>query len=137
MCTRDPAASIPRTVPAAGRQAVSMALPSVAKIIRCRRTRLQTSNHDHASVARVPMPAPPPDSDELLVRRVAFGSRLRAARDRAGLTQEELAERAGIDRPAYSEIERGLRDARLSTLLRIETALGAELVLLPGRASKE
>lgn len=75
----------------------------------------------------MPLPALPPDSAQLRQLRAAFGVRLRAAREKAGLTQEDLAERAGIDRPAYSEIERGLRDARLSTLLRIETALGAEL----------
>lgn len=77
----------------------------------------------------MPLPAPPPDADQIRARRAAFGERLRTARQTAGLTQEELAERAGIDRPAVSEIERGLRDARLSTLLRIESALGAELSL--------
>ncbi|MEV7394367.1 helix-turn-helix transcriptional regulator [Streptomyces sp. NPDC091215] len=77
------------------------------------------------------LPDPPPDNAQLLARRADFGERLRAARQTAGLTQEELAERAGIDRPAYSEIERGLRDARLSTLLRIESALGARLSMLP------
>ncbi|NUS24860.1 MAG: helix-turn-helix transcriptional regulator [Streptomyces sp.] len=70
-----------------------------------------------------------------MARRAAFGIRLRAARHQAGLTQEEVAERAGIDRPAYSELERGLRDARLSTLLRIEIALGAELDMLTAKDS--
>lgn len=73
------------------------------------------------------LPAPPPDQAQLLALRIAFGARLREARRAAGLTQEELVERAGIDRVAYSEIERGQRDARLSTLLRIEGALGASL----------
>lgn len=73
------------------------------------------------------MPAPPPDPSQLAQRRQAFGERLRAARRAAGLTQEQLAQRAGLDRPAYSEIERGQRDARLTTLLRIESALGARL----------
>lgn len=73
------------------------------------------------------MPATPPERDQLIERRTAFGDRLRTARRQAGLTQEQLAARAGIDRSAVSEIERGQRDARLSTLLRIETALGARL----------
>jgi transcriptional regulator with XRE-family HTH domain len=47
-----------------------------------------------------------------------------------GLTQEQVVERAGIDRAAYSEIERGQRDARLSTLLRIENAIGGRLDLV-------
>ncbi|WP_060880142.1 helix-turn-helix domain-containing protein [Streptomyces scabiei] len=73
------------------------------------------------------MPAPPPDSAQLAARRLAFGDRLREARRGAGLTQEQLAARAGMDRSAYSELERGQRDARLATLLRIESVLGAHL----------
>jgi transcriptional regulator with XRE-family HTH domain len=76
------------------------------------------------------MPALPPDGAQLTARRRAFGERLRTARREAGLTQEQLAERAGTDRAAVSEIERGQRDARLSTLLRIEHALGARLDLV-------
>lgn len=76
------------------------------------------------------MPAQPPDHAQLLSQRVAFGDRLRTARREAGLTQEQMAERAGMDRSAYSELERGQRDARLSTLLRIESALGARLDLV-------
>ena len=76
------------------------------------------------------MPAPPPDGAQLIERRRAFGDRLRTVRRGAGLPQEQLAERAGIDRAAYSELERGQRDARLSTLLRIESALGARLDLV-------
>jgi len=38
-----------------------------------------------------------------------FGSRLRALRTRAGLTQEELAERAGLSTNAVSMLERGNR----------------------------
>ncbi|MFB7776942.1 helix-turn-helix domain-containing protein [Streptomyces bauhiniae] len=70
---------------------------------------------------------PPPDHDEITTRRVAFGDRLRIARREAGLTQDQLAERTGLDRVQISEIERGYRDARLSTLMRIEGALGAHL----------
>ncbi|HET7326127.1 MAG TPA: helix-turn-helix domain-containing protein [Nocardioidaceae bacterium] len=38
-----------------------------------------------------------------------FGTRLRALRERAGLTQEELAERAGLTPHAVSALERGTR----------------------------
>src|SRR5829696_5144262 len=39
----------------------------------------------------------------------AFGDRLRALRERAGLTQEELANRAGLTPNAVSALERGTR----------------------------
>jgi predicted ATPase/transcriptional regulator with XRE-family HTH domain len=40
---------------------------------------------------------------------VSFGARLRRLREAAGLTQEELAERAGLTRKAISVLERGER----------------------------
>ncbi|MEH0650647.1 helix-turn-helix transcriptional regulator [Streptomyces scabiei] len=76
------------------------------------------------------MPAPPPDATQLAERRLAFGDRLRTARREAGLTQEQLAARAGMDRSAVSELERGQRDVRLATLLRIESVLGADLAFV-------
>src|SRR5215212_3235366 len=39
----------------------------------------------------------------------AFGTLLRRFRTHAGLTQEELAERAGISARAVSDLERGMR----------------------------
>jgi transcriptional regulator with XRE-family HTH domain len=51
-------------------------------------------------------------------------NQLHAARILAGLEQQELAERAGINRATVSLIERG-EDTRLSTLNRIVEALEA------------
>ncbi|HEX2202991.1 MAG TPA: helix-turn-helix transcriptional regulator [Longimicrobium sp.] len=48
-------------------------------------------------------------------------ARLRAAR---GLTQQELAEVAGMRQPRIAEIERGDANPRLETLARIAGALG-------------
>jgi transcriptional regulator with XRE-family HTH domain len=53
----------------------------------------------------------------------AFGSLLRTARDGAGLSQEELAERANMDRTYPSLLERGLRTPSLLQLLNIGHAL--------------
>lgn len=60
-----------------------------------------------------------------------FGRVLRAYRRSRGLTQEELAERADLDRTYPSLLERGLRSPSLLMVFQIAEALGidpAELV---------
>ncbi|MDY3079269.1 MAG: helix-turn-helix transcriptional regulator [Oscillospiraceae bacterium] len=52
-----------------------------------------------------------------------IGSRLFAIRKRSGLTQAEMAEKAGISDRAYAGIERGNVNMKLETLLRICNAL--------------
>jgi transcriptional regulator with XRE-family HTH domain len=54
-----------------------------------------------------------------------FGQNVRAARLAHGWTQEELAHRAGLAPVQVSRIERGAREVRLTTLLRLITALEA------------
>ena len=49
----------------------------------------------------------------------AIGNKLLALRKRAGLTQAELAERAGLADRTYADIERGAANMRLDTLQRI------------------
>jgi transcriptional regulator with XRE-family HTH domain len=60
---------------------------------------------------------------------------LREARRRAGLTQRELAKRAGTAQSVVARIERGLRDPSWQTLERLIAAAGfslhAELTLRP------
>ena len=68
------------------------------------------------------MPNPIPSASVL-------GRALRDARRRQGWTQAELAERAGVSQPTVSNTERGVSDASLSTLLRLASILGLELVL--------
>jgi DNA-binding XRE family transcriptional regulator len=55
-------------------------------------------------------------------------------RERAGLTQAELAESCGIDQGDISRIERGSTSPTARTLQRIATALDADLRLI-ARAS--
>jgi DNA-binding Xre family transcriptional regulator len=52
-----------------------------------------------------------------------FGANVRAARVARGWTQEELAHRTGLASVQVSRIERGKREVRLSTLLRLVRAL--------------
>lgn len=60
-----------------------------------------------------------------------IGSLLRQARSAAGLTQEQVANLAGISRPRYRDIETGISAARVTTLMNISRALGLEMMLVP------
>lgn len=54
----------------------------------------------------------------------AFARNLRRAREKAGLSQEALAERAGMHRDAVALLETGKRDPRVSTVVKLAKALG-------------
>lgn len=56
---------------------------------------------------------------------------LAQARKAAGLSQAELAHRAGLSRMAVQKVESGATDPRLSTLQVMARALGMELMLVP------
>ena len=60
-----------------------------------------------------------------------IGAQLRRARLAAGLTQEQVAELAGISRPRYRDIETGAAAARATTLMNVARALGLEMMLIP------
>jgi len=49
---------------------------------------------------------------------------VRRLRKAAGLTQEQLGERCSMDLSAVSRLERGHRNPRLDTLVRLARALG-------------
>lgn len=70
--------------------------------------------------------APPPD-DWVFDRRRAVGEQIRAARLRANLAQEKLAELAGLDRQAVNRIEQGRASAKLDNLIRVSYALDVPL----------
>ena len=55
-----------------------------------------------------------------------FGHNLREARKRKGWTQEDLAEKAGLTSVQVSRVERGAREIRLTTLLRLISALDSK-----------
>lgn len=56
--------------------------------------------------------------------KVQFGHRLRELRLNAGLSQEALADLAGLDRTYVSGCERGRRNASIEALHKLSTALG-------------
>lgn len=51
-----------------------------------------------------------------------------------GLSQEELAQAAGLDRTYVSGIERGERNPSLTSLLRLADSLGTRVADLAARA---
>jgi len=58
---------------------------------------------------------------------LAVGERIRALREKAGVTQEEFAEIAGLDRAYYGGVERGERNVAAVNLIRIAVALNIEV----------
>jgi transcriptional regulator with XRE-family HTH domain len=56
---------------------------------------------------------------------------LQSARVAAELSQEQVAERAGLSRMTVQRTEAGAIDPRLSTLVVVSRALGLELMLVP------
>jgi HTH-type transcriptional regulator/antitoxin HipB len=60
---------------------------------------------------------------------LALGRALRDARRRKRLTQQQLADLAGVTQPTVSNVERGVSRVSLTTLLRILAALKLELIV--------
>jgi transcriptional regulator with XRE-family HTH domain len=59
-----------------------------------------------------------------------FGLAIRRHRELLRLSQEELANRANIDRTYISGVERGARNPTLHVMQKIATALGSDLDVL-------
>ena len=56
---------------------------------------------------------------------------VRSARRRVGLTQRQLAEKAGVPQSTVGRIESGVTDPRSETLIRLLRACGEDLEALP------
>jgi transcriptional regulator with XRE-family HTH domain len=65
--------------------------------------------------------------EDVLVR---FGKRLREVRQAAGVSQEKLAELAGLHRTYVSSVERGLRNISLVNIDKLARALKVTLAEL-------
>ncbi|WP_439684435.1 helix-turn-helix domain-containing protein [Cupriavidus oxalaticus] len=62
--------------------------------------------------------------------RVRFAANLRAARLAAGLSQEDLAVRAGFHRTYVSQVERGLTNVTIDNACRLAEFLGIDVAML-------
>jgi ribosome-binding protein aMBF1 (putative translation factor) len=69
------------------------------------------------------------DGFEIGYEQFKIGIILRAAREEAGLTQDDLAERLHTKKSAISRIENHAEDIRLSTLEKFAEAIGKRLTL--------
>ncbi len=65
--------------------------------------------------------------------RVAIGNRLRAERERLGLTQDELADELGLSRQSLVYYERGERSPLADQLLTLERLGGDAAYVVTGR----
>ena len=72
----------------------------------------------------------------LLKIRERFGERVKDLRKQKGMTQERLAEKAGITPAALSQIEKGARVPTIPVLHRIARVLGVSLDYLSGKTEK-
>jgi HTH-type transcriptional regulator/antitoxin HipB len=75
------------------------------------------------------------DPKEGLVRIIRtsreLGAAIRRARKERGLSQADLAKRAGVGRPWLSKLETGKRTAEIGRALTVVSVLGLGLVLVP------
>ena len=61
---------------------------------------------------------------------VRFGRKLREVRGRTGISQEKLADRAGLHRTYVSSVERGERNISLQNIEKLAKALGVSMAEL-------
>jgi HTH-type transcriptional regulator / antitoxin HipB len=66
-----------------------------------------------------------------------LGSTIKAQRERLGLTQAAVAERADVSRSWLAKVEAGHRGAELEQIMRLLQALGLTIVLRSSVATEE
>ena len=62
-----------------------------------------------------------------------IGERLQAARKLKGLTQEDVADKVGVSRTYYAQIERGERNPSTTVITSIIEAIGVDLIDILGK----
>ena len=83
----------------------------------------QQAEEQQTALRAVPV-LTPAEQDEAYLKQL--GLQVRVLRTALHLTQEELAERAGIDRTYVSRLERGQHNVTVLMVARLARALGAE-----------
>ena len=73
------------------------------------------------------MGTPERDLFEMECDAFIIGEQLKAERTKAGLTQEQLADKIGTKKSFISRVERGRADIRLSTLVKLFQGLGRQV----------
>ncbi|MFF4374352.1 helix-turn-helix domain-containing protein [Nocardiopsis dassonvillei] len=63
-------------------------------------------------------------------QRMVFGARIRELREAKGLSQEKLADLAGVHRTYMSSVERGQRNVGLDNIVAIAEALDVPIARL-------
>ena len=72
---------------------------------------------------------PERDAFELSCDAIIIGERLKLERIKAGMTQEQLAQKIGTKKSFISRVENGRTDIQLSTLSRIFSGLGKRVAV--------
>lgn len=75
------------------------------------------------------------DENDFNILCTHLASEIKAARLRAGLSQEALALAAEVDRTYVSQLERGIANPSLLILVRLAAALGCKLELSLGNSA--
>jgi transcriptional regulator with XRE-family HTH domain len=65
-----------------------------------------------------------------------FGARLKELRHAAGLTQKQLAEKAGLKYGAVRDLEQGLNGPTWETVLALGSALGVDCTAFTKKAAR-
>ena len=81
---------------------------------------VQSADSDDAPPVAVPIYEDPDRASK------AFGQRVRELRTREGLSQDGLAHTSGIHLTSIGRIERGGREPRLTTIMKLAQGLGVE-----------
>lgn len=74
-----------------------------------------------------PIGSPQRDQFEMECDAFIIGEQLKEERLRAGLTQEQLADRIGTKKSFISRVEKGRADIQLSTLVKLFRGLGRQI----------